>query len=113
MANPGCYATTVALALAPLLMAGLVEPADVVVVAASGTSGAGRGAKPSLMGSEVMGALSAYKAGGEHQHTPEMEQSLIGGRRRSGHAVLHPRAGPDAARHPGDLHGPARPGRQG
>ena len=76
VANPGCYATPVALALAPLLMAGLVEPADVVVVAASGTSGAGRGAKPSLMGSEVMGALSAYKAGGEHQHTPEMEQSL-------------------------------------
>ena len=42
VANPGCYATAVALALAPLLAAGLVEPADVVVVAASGTSGAGR-----------------------------------------------------------------------
>jgi N-acetyl-gamma-glutamyl-phosphate reductase len=76
IANPGCYATTVALALAPLLGAALVEPADVVVVAASGTSGAGRSAKPHLLGSEVMGALSAYKAGGTHQHTPEMEQSL-------------------------------------
>ena len=42
VANPGCYATSVALALAPLLAAGLVEPDDVVVVAASGTSGAGR-----------------------------------------------------------------------
>ncbi len=76
VANPGCYATAVALALAPVLGAGLVEPADVVVVAASGTSGAGRGLKAHLLGSEVMGALSAYKAGGTHQHTPEMEQSL-------------------------------------
>jgi len=76
VANPGCYATAVALALAPVLGAALVEPADVVVVAASGTSGAGRAAKRNLLGSEVMGALSAYKAGGTHQHTPEMEQSL-------------------------------------
>jgi N-acetyl-gamma-glutamyl-phosphate reductase len=76
VASPGCYATAVALALAPVLGAELVEPADVVVVAASGTSGAGRSLKPHLLGSEVMGALSAYKAGGTHQHTPEMEQSL-------------------------------------
>ena len=76
VANPGCYATAVAVALAPVLGAALVEPADVVVVAASGTSGAGRSLKPNLLGSEVMGALSAYKAGGTHQHTPEMEQSL-------------------------------------
>ncbi len=76
VANPGCYATAVALALAPVLGAGLVEPSDVVVVAASGTSGAGRSVKPHLQGSEVMGALSAYKAGGTHQHIPEMEQSL-------------------------------------
>jgi N-acetyl-gamma-glutamyl-phosphate reductase len=76
VANPGCYATSVALALAPLLGAGLVEPVDVVVVAASGTTGAGRSAQPHLQASEVMGAVSAYKAGGIHQHTPEMEQSL-------------------------------------
>jgi N-acetyl-gamma-glutamyl-phosphate reductase len=76
VANPGCYATSVALALAPLLGAGLVEPADVVVVASSGTSGAGRSLTPSLLASEVMGALSTYKAGGVHQHIPEMEQSL-------------------------------------
>jgi len=76
VANPGCYATSVALSLAPLLAAGLVEPADVVVVASSGTSGAGRAATAALQASEVMGALSTYKAGGVHQHTPEMEQSL-------------------------------------
>lgn len=76
VAAPGCYATAVGLALAPLLGAGLVEPADVVVVAASGTSGAGRVPTPSLLGSEVMGGMSAYKAGGAHQHTPEMAQTL-------------------------------------
>jgi N-acetyl-gamma-glutamyl-phosphate reductase len=75
IASPGCYPTSVALALAPLLARRLVEPADVVVVAASGTSGAGRGAKASLLGSEVMGDLSAYKVGA-HQHTPEIRQTL-------------------------------------
>jgi N-acetyl-gamma-glutamyl-phosphate reductase len=78
IANPGCYPTSVILALAPLLAAGLVEPADVVVVAASGTSGAGRAAKPHLLGSEVMGDLSAYKVGGTHQHIPEIVQALSG-----------------------------------
>ncbi len=48
---------------------------DVVVVAASGTSGAGRAAKASLLGSETMGDLSAYKVGA-HQHTPEIRQTL-------------------------------------
>lgn len=76
VASPGCYPTSVALGLAPLLAAGLVEPEDVVVVAASGTSGAGRKATASLLGSEVIGSMSAYKAGGAHQHTPEMEQAL-------------------------------------
>src|SRR3954468_16600486 len=57
IANPGCYPTGVALALAPLLAAGLVDPSDVVVVAESGTSGAGRTAKANLLGSEVMGDL--------------------------------------------------------
>ena len=59
-----------------MLAAGLAEPRDVVVVAASGTSGAGRSASAHLLGSEVMGSLSAYKAGGAHQHTPEMAQTL-------------------------------------
>lgn len=78
VANPGCYPTSVVLGLAPLLAAGLVEPVDVVVVASSGTSGAGRKASTSLLASEVMGSLSAYKVGGRHQHVPEMEQALGG-----------------------------------
>src|ERR687889_806208 len=57
------------------IAAQLVEP-DVVVVAASGTSGAGRSAKPHLLGSEVMGSVSAYGVGGVHRHTPEMIQNL-------------------------------------
>jgi N-acetyl-gamma-glutamyl-phosphate reductase len=75
IAVPGCYPTSVTLALAPALAAGLVEP-DVVVVAASGTSGAGKSAKPHLLGSEVMGSVSAYGVGGGHRHTPEMVQNL-------------------------------------
>jgi len=76
VAVPGCYATAAIVALAPLAAAGLIEPDDVVIVAASGTSGAGRSPRPDLLGSEVMGAVSAYLAGGAHRHTPEIEQAL-------------------------------------
>jgi N-acetyl-gamma-glutamyl-phosphate reductase len=76
IASPGCYATAITLALAPLFAADLAEPADIVVVAASGTTGAGRAVKQHLMASQVMGSLSPYKVGGTHQHTPEIEQSL-------------------------------------
>jgi N-acetyl-gamma-glutamyl-phosphate reductase len=74
VANPGCYATSISLAIAPAL--GLVDSSDIVVVAASGTTGAGRSAKVNLIGSEVMGSLSSYKFGGVHQHTPEIEEAL-------------------------------------
>lgn len=77
IAVPGCYPTVSTLALAPAIEAGLVEP-DVVVVAASGTSGAGKAAKPHLLGSEVMGSTSAYGVGGVHRHTPEITQNLSG-----------------------------------
>jgi N-acetyl-gamma-glutamyl-phosphate reductase len=77
VAAPGCYATASILALAPLLAAGLADPADIVIVAASGTSGAGRAVRPDLLGSEVMGSMSAYQVGGTHRHTPEIEQALF------------------------------------
>jgi len=77
IAVPGCYPTISTLTLAPALVAGLVEP-DVVVVAASGTSGAGKAAKPHLLGSEVMGSMTAYGVGGVHRHTPEISQNLGG-----------------------------------
>ncbi len=75
IAVPGCYPTAVSLALAPGFAAGILEP-DVVVVAASGTSGAGKSVKAPLLGSEVMGSMSPYGVGGTHRHTPEMEQNL-------------------------------------
>ncbi len=74
VANTGCYAVAIITALAPLIAAGIVEVDDVVVVAASGTTGAGTAAKRSLLGSEVMGDLSAYKVG-RHQHVPEILQA--------------------------------------
>jgi N-acetyl-gamma-glutamyl-phosphate reductase len=74
VANTGCYAVAIITALAPLIAAKLVEPADVVVVAASGTSGAGRSAKINLLASEVIGDLSGYKVGA-HQHVAEILQA--------------------------------------
>ncbi len=78
VAVPGCYPTVSTLVLAPAVAAGLVQADDLVVVAASGTSGAGKAAKPHLLGSEVMGSASAYGVGGTHRHTPEIVQNLSG-----------------------------------
>lgn len=75
IAVPGCYPTAVSLALFPAYEAGLAEP-EAVIVAASGTSGAGKAAKPHLLGSEVMGNMTPYGVGGGHRHTPEMIQNL-------------------------------------
>lgn len=74
VANPGCYATSIALGAAPATS--IADLTDVVVVAASGTTGAGRSAKINLIASEVAGSLTSYKFGGAHQHTPEIEQAL-------------------------------------
>ena len=74
VANPGCYATSIITGVLPALDA--IDSSDIVVVAASGTTGAGRNAKINLIASEVMGSLTSYKFGGVHQHTPEIEQAL-------------------------------------
>ncbi|MGP9021861.1 N-acetyl-gamma-glutamyl-phosphate reductase [Streptomyces sp. BR1] len=75
IAVPGCYPTAVSLALFPAYESGLAEP-EAVIVAASGTSGAGKAPKAHLLGSEVMGSMSPYGVGGGHRHTPEMIQNL-------------------------------------
>ncbi|MFI5982852.1 N-acetyl-gamma-glutamyl-phosphate reductase [Streptomyces sp. NPDC051555] len=75
IAVPGCYPTAVSLALFPAYQDGLAEP-EAVIVAATGTSGAGKALKPHLLGSEVMGSMSPYGVGGGHRHTPEMVQNL-------------------------------------
>ncbi|MGW2569648.1 N-acetyl-gamma-glutamyl-phosphate reductase [Streptomyces sp. NPDC001537] len=82
IAVPGCYPTAVSLALFPAYAARLAEP-EAVVVAASGTSGAGKAPRADLLGSEVMGSMRPYGVGGGHRHTPEMVQNLsaVAGRR--------------------------------
>jgi len=75
IAVPGCYPTAASLALFPAYAAGLAEH-EAVIVAASGTSGAGKAPKPHLLGSEVMGSMSPYGVGGGHRHTPEIIQNL-------------------------------------
>ena len=76
VAVPGCYPTACTLALLPAVAKGLIDPGQIVIVAASGTSGAGKSLKPNLLGSEVMGNMSPYGVGGIHRHTPEIVQNL-------------------------------------
>ncbi|WP_420081328.1 N-acetyl-gamma-glutamyl-phosphate reductase [Streptomyces sp. JL4002] len=75
IAVPGCFPTAVSLALYPAYQARLAEP-EAVIVAATGTSGAGKALKPHLLGAEVMGSVTPYGVGGGHRHTPEMVQNL-------------------------------------
>jgi N-acetyl-gamma-glutamyl-phosphate reductase len=81
IANPGCYATAVALPLAPLLRANLIDPESMIADAASGVTGAGRKLSEDLGFSEVAEDFRAYRVL-RHQHTPEMTQTLhdIGGK---------------------------------
>lgn len=74
IAAAGCYVTAAALALAPLVRAGAVEPAGVIVDAASGVSGAGRTPKPDTHFNAVDEDFTAYGLL-HHRHTPEIEQA--------------------------------------
>ena len=89
IAVPGCYPTAALLALLPAVVENLVEPV-VTVVAVSGTSGAGRTAKPDLLGSEVIGSARAYNIGGVHRHTPEIVQGLQALTDRAVHVAFTP-----------------------
>jgi N-acetyl-gamma-glutamyl-phosphate reductase len=77
VANPGCYATAVLLALAPLVERGLIaEDATVVVSAASGVTGAGNSPKRELLFAEVAEDFRAYAVGNVHRHLAEMRATL-------------------------------------
>jgi N-acetyl-gamma-glutamyl-phosphate reductase len=79
VSNPGCYPTVSALAVLPLLRAGLIDPGSIIIDAKSGTTGAGRKATEELSFSEVDGDTRAYRIL-RHQHTPEIERILaLGG----------------------------------
>lgn len=75
VANPGCYPTAAMLALAPLVSGGLIDPSSIVVSAASGVSGAGRGVNAGVHFSHVDANFKAYGIP-THKHTPEIEQEL-------------------------------------
>ncbi len=77
VANPGCYATSVLLALAPLARAGLIASgATVTISAASGVSGAGASPKLELLFAEVTENFRAYSAGNTHRHLHEMRAAM-------------------------------------
>ena len=77
VANPGCYATSILMAVLPLLdpKRALIDPETLVIDAKSGTSGAGRKASENLLFTEVADDCLPYRVG-KHQHTPEIEQAI-------------------------------------
>lgn len=75
IANPGCYATAVQLALIPLLKHDLIEASGLVIDAKSGTTGAGRKASEAQLFAEVDGECLPYRVG-THQHLPEMQKYI-------------------------------------
>lgn len=75
VSNPGCYATTASLALYPAVQAGWIDPDSIIIDAKSGVSGAGRGLSLNNHFSEINENFKAYKLN-QHQHTPEIEQTL-------------------------------------
>ena len=76
VANPGCYPTSIILALLPLLRAGAIVPSSIIVDAKSGATGAGRSAQVGTLFCEVSDGFRPYKVAGGHRHTPEIEQEL-------------------------------------
>lgn len=75
-ANTGCYPASVILGLTPLLQNKLIDPATLIIDSKSGTTGAGRSASVATLFCEVSDGFKAYKVGGVHRHTPEIEQEL-------------------------------------
>ncbi|GAA3890233.1 N-acetyl-gamma-glutamyl-phosphate reductase [Leifsonia kafniensis] len=76
IAAPGCNASTVSLALAPGIHAGVIEATDIVAVLAVGPSGAGKALKVANLAGEILGSANPYAVGGVHRHIPEIQQNL-------------------------------------
>jgi N-acetyl-gamma-glutamyl-phosphate reductase len=75
IANPGCFATAISMAIIPLLKRNLLDPESIVIDAKSGTTGAGRKASENLLFSEVAGECLPYRIG-KHQHFPEIQETI-------------------------------------
>jgi N-acetyl-gamma-glutamyl-phosphate reductase len=76
IAVPGCNVTAVTLALQPGIVAGVVDPTDVVATLAVGYSGAGKKLAPNLLAAEAVGSAVPYAVGGTHRHVPEILQNF-------------------------------------
>lgn len=76
IANPGCYPTSIILALAPALKSGLIDTNTIIADSKSGTSGAGRGTSQGLHFTELNQSFSPYKLAGAHRHIPEIENEI-------------------------------------
>jgi len=90
LANPGCYPTSILLALLPLIKNRIINQNFISIVSYSGTSGAGITASANMIFSEVNESVRAYKVG-NHQHIPEIKQYLeqFGGSKSSFSFVPH------------------------
>ncbi|HEY0249013.1 MAG TPA: N-acetyl-gamma-glutamyl-phosphate reductase [Gryllotalpicola sp.] len=76
IAAPGCNASSVSLAIAPGIAAGLIDE-DIVAVLAVGPSGAGKNLKVPYLAAEILGSANPYGVGGTHRHIPEIRQNLV------------------------------------
>lgn len=76
IANPGCYATAVEMALIPLLKAGALQADSIVIDAKSGTTGGGRKPAENLLLSESADNCTPYRVG-KHQHLPEIQKAIL------------------------------------
>ena len=91
IANPGCYATSLILGIAPLVRAGLlIEGAPIIADSASGVTGAGRTPKLNMLFGEVQGNYSPYNIGRSHRHLAEVEQVLAAEGLEAGQIVFSP-----------------------
>ena len=75
IANPGCFATAVTMALIPVLKENVISEQNIVIDAKSGSSGGGKKASENLLFTEVDGECLPYKIG-KHQHQPEIVEAI-------------------------------------
>ncbi len=83
IANPGCYPTSIILALAPIIKNKIIDLNSIIIDSKSGVSGAGKQLKPELQFCEVNESFAPYNLAGKHRHVPEIELQL---RKLSGYA---------------------------
>lgn len=76
VANPGCFATSIILAMLPLVKNSLIEPKHIAISSLSGVSGAGKKSAFEFSFTEINDSVQAYRTGGTHQHIPEIRQAI-------------------------------------